>query len=175
MNRIFTTMAALLLGLLFCCTKVYACEPENLPKAGVQGFIEGIEIESVKPKTTGILPSYILMDEDVDLLLRIGVLEAGCDGVDGIANVMQVVLNRVFESDDFPGSIREVIFQTGQFCTADRLATANITPEAWEALDCVIFGDYRFNEALYFESLPGQVWSNVHDYQFTYGGHDFYK
>ena len=110
MNRIFTAAAALLLGLLLFCTEAYACEPEASPKAGFAEFMEGNEIESVEPKTKGILPCYILMDEDVDLLLRIGVLEAGCDGVDGIANVMQVVLNRVFESDDFPNSIREVMY-----------------------------------------------------------------
>lgn len=170
MKKVLLYSAALILGLLFCCLKVSACEPEEFPSAGFNEFIDEIEY-----KPTKIMPRYILMDEDVDLLLRIGVLEAGCDGVDGIANVMQVVLNRVFESDDFPSSISEVIFQTGQFCTVDKLATANITPEAWAALDCVIFGDYRSNEALYFESLPGQAWSNVHDYQFTYGGHDFYK
>ncbi len=170
MNRIFTTMAALLLGLLFYCTEVEAKAPYYLPNAGYNEFIA-----ETRCKPRHILPRYILMDDDADLLLRVGVLEAGGGDQKAIANVMQVVLNRVFETDDFPGSIHDVIFQEHQFCTASKLADADITPEAWAALDCVIFGEYTSNEALYFESLPGQVWSTVHNYQFSYGGHDFYK
>lgn len=155
-NKILTALAVLLLGLLFCCLKVDACESGTLYK--------------IEKK----LPHYILTAEDADLLLRIGQLEGGCDGVDGIAHVMQVVLNR-FESDDWPNTVPGVIFQSGQFTTADELATANITPEAWAALDCVIFGDYLWNEAIYFESLDGLTWENTHEYLFTYKGHDFYK
>lgn len=170
MNKVFVGVLAVLSGLLFCCPKVEACEDDIFPCAGFEETIKEIEVKPEK-----ILPRYILTDEDADLLLRVGVCEAGETDRDGIANVMQVVLNRVFESDDFPNSVRGVIFQDKQFSTAHMLATANVTPEAYAALDCVIFGEYKSNEALYFESLPGVVWDNVHDYQFSYGGHDFYK
>lgn len=156
-------IAALVLGLLFCCTEVQAMEPE----AGFSEFIH--EIEPI-PKQ----PNYILTDEDATMLMQVGVLEGGGSDVDAIANVMQVVLNR-FESDKFPNSISGVIFQDKQFTTAKRLAKANITPEAYAALDTVIFGEYKSNEALYFESLDGKVWEKCHTYLFSYGGHDFYK
>lgn len=173
MKKALIGTAVLIAGLFLFCTRVFACEDEEnyiLPKAGFQLFIEEIECKPIHH-----LPSYILTEEDADLLLRVGVCEAGEVDSEGIANVMQVVLNRVFESDDFPGTIEEVIFQRKQFSTAHRLAKANITPEAYEALDAVCMGEYKSNKALYFESLPGKVWSNVHDYLFTYGGHDFYK
>lgn len=152
-NKIGAVLLALVVlfsGLLFYCPKTYA---------------------ATKP----ILPHYIIRGEDVTLLLKIGVLEGGCDGVDGIGHVMQVVLNR-FESDEWPNTIEGVIFQEGQFPgTANKLASAEITPEAWAALDNVIFGDYLWNEGIYFESMDGIVWDDVHEYLFTYKGHDFYK
>lgn len=166
MKNIMTGVAALVLGLLFCCIKVEACD-EILPDAGFSEFLHEIEVD---PK----MPSYILTDEDATMLLQIGVLEAGGSDADAIANVMQVVLNR-FESDKFPNSISGVIFQDKQFCTAKRLANAVITPEAYVALDAVVFGEYKSNEGLYFESLDGMVWAKCHTYLFSYGGHDFYK
>ena len=165
MNKLLLAMAALVLGLLFYCPETLACE--DLGSAGFEAFLNEIKPE---PK---LLPHYILTDEDADLLLRVGVLEGGCDGVDGIAHVMQVVLNR-FESDAWPNTVEGVLRQSGQFTTASKLASANVTPEAYAALDCVIFGDYLWNECYYFESLDGLAFDAWADYSFSYGGHDFY-
>lgn len=185
-NNLFTAyilpiLAAVLLGLLFYCVVSEAADYE-LPEAGFIEFIEEIEPEEIifeNPHElfeTPIEPTYILSDREVDLLLQIGTLEAGCDGVDGMANVMQVILNRV-ESDTFPDTVEEVIFQTNpiQFTTASMLGTANITAEAYEALDAVVFGEYQENDTHFFESCEGKVFSSWADYSFTYGGHDFYK
>lgn len=186
-NKVLLAMAALVLGLLFYCPKSYACYGEFeaiddwAPDAGFYEFLDEIEpgeyVEPEEPPLEKNLPHYILTDEDAELLLKIGVLEGGCDGVDGIGNVMQVVLNR-FESDEFPHTIAGVIFQDGQFTTAKKLANASITPEqytdAYAALDCVIFGDYLSNECYYFESMDGLAFASWADYSFSYGGHDFY-
>ena len=175
---ILLIIAALYAGLLFYCVKSEAADYETeelylLPEAGFTEFLD--EIEPIEPEPLECIePTYILSDEDADLLLRIGVQEAGCDGVDGIANVMQVVLNRV-ESEEFPDTVEDVIFQTGQFCAASVLATANITPEAYVALDAVIFGEYQENDTHFFESCEGLVFSGWADYVFTEGGHDFYR
>ena len=168
MKKALLYFAVLIVGLLLFCPKVYACD--ELPKAGFEDYMAKIEPADI------IMPTYILSDKEADLLLRLGVLEGGEDNTEGIANTMQVVLNRV-KSEEFPNTIEEVIFQKNpiQFCTASRLAVANITPQAYQALDAVIFNDYNWNEALYFESLPGKVWGNAHDYLFSYGGQDFYK
>ena len=172
-TKLFIFMAALIAGLLFCCLKVQACDAEGgtlylLPKAGFEEYVAEIEPIEV------IMPTYVLTDDEADLLLRVGSLEGGEANKDGIAHVMQVILNRV-ESDKFPDSVEGVVFESGQFCTASQLAIANITSEAYQALDEVIFGEFGDNKALYFESLEGKAWSKCHEYLFTYGGHDFYK
>ena len=171
MKKALLYSAALIAGLLFCCIKVQACDYGTLylmPKAGFEEYMAEIEPIEV------IMPTYILSDEDADLLLRVGSLEGGEGNKDGIAHVMQVVLNRV-ASEKFPDSVEGVVFDRGQFTTAKQLAKANITPEAYQALDEVIFCEFMDNEALYFESLEGKVWSKCHEYLFSYGGHDFYK
>lgn len=168
MNKNIFALAALVSGLLFYCPEVSANE-------GFTDFINSIECEPMyEAPLEEIPPTYILTDTEVDLLLKVSSLEGGSWDQDGMAHVMQVVLNRV-EDERFPNSITEVIFEPGQFTTAERLNQATITPEAYAALDCVIFGDYVFNDCLYFESAEGIIWANCHDYQFSYGGHDFYK
>lgn len=164
--------AVLISWLLFCCPKVEASEVQTgtihlMNKAGFTEWEANVECE---PTT------YVLTEDEKDLLKRVSVLEGGEEDIEGIANVIQVVLNRV-DSGEFPDSVEEVIFQKHpiQFCTSKRLAKANVTEAAEEALNQVIFGNYTDNEALYFESMPGKVWSSIHDYLFSYGGHDFYK
>ena len=165
MNKVLLGVAVLVSGLFFCCPKVEANDPV-LPKAGFSKWESALVYDD---------PAiYILTDEEKDLLLRIGVHEGGETDPDAIAYVMQTVMNRV-EDESYPNTVEEVIFQKKQFTSARKLASANITDEAYEALYGVIMGDYVDCEALYFESLPGIVWGNIHEYQFSYGGHDFYK
>lgn len=168
MNKGVLCAAALVSGLLFCCPEVEASD-YLWPKAGFQEWEYQIECEPAKH-----LPRYFLPEEDEDLVMRIGVLEGGETDPEAIAHVIQVVMNR-FESDAFPNTISGVLYQEKQFTSVKRLHKANVTDAAKEALEAVERGDYADNEALYFESLEGKVWSNVHEYQFSYGGHDFYK
>lgn len=165
MNKALMGAGVFLLGLLLVCTKVEASD--ILPEAGFQQWESGIECE---PTT------YVLTEEEKDMLKRLGVLEGGEEDVEGIAHVMQVVLNRR-DSELFPDTIEGVIFQKHptQFTTAKRLAKANVTEAAEEALNQVVYGQYTDNEALYFESLSGKAWASVHEYLFSYGGHDFYN
>lgn len=166
MHKVLVGAAVLVSGLLFLCPQVEASD-DIWPKAGFTEWESEIE---------PIIPAYILTEEEDNLLMSIGVLEGGETDSESIADVIQVVLNRV-KSDKFPGSVAEVIFQKNptQFCTAEKLEKAVITDEAREALMAVKMGKYQTNEALYFESLPGKAWEKKHTYLFSYGGHDFYK
>lgn len=60
--------------------------------------------------------SYAYTDEDLDLLARIINAEAGCDWIPDWVQQMvgSVVINRV-NSEYFPNTIREVIYQPGQY------------------------------------------------------------
>lgn len=149
--------------LLMFSVDVYGSEA--LPTAGFYA-----DLESIEPSE----PIYILTEEEQLLLKQIGVHEAGEMDVEGIAHVMQVVLNRC-DDERFPDTVSEVLFQKHQFTTAKQLARMKTTEAADEALSDVMFGEYTHNEALYFESLKGKAWVRCHDYLFSYGGHDFYK
>ena len=175
MNKGFVGMAVLVAGLLFYCPKVEATGGiDNLPTAGFQEFLAEIECEPIYEKPEEEPRSYILTEEDADLLLRVGVCEAGETDPEAIADVIQVVLNRTF-SEKFPNSVYGVVYQDKQFSCTGRLAMANITTQAEDALMLVVYGDNKTNDALYFESLPGKVWEGKYEYLFSYGGHDFYK
>lgn len=176
MNKVFVGVLAVLSGLLFYCPKVEACEV--LPMAGFQEFLYGDGAmgnagyeEINEPKE---LPAYYISETDKERLLQIASLEAGNQGVDGMAYVMQTVLNRVFDPD-FPMTVEGVLFQENQFTTASKLDNANIVDGAEDAFYLVTEGEYKVSEALYFESMPGTVWAGCHEYLFTYEGHDFYK
>ena len=172
MKRLLLTLAVIFSCFLFIKTNASAEEVPTLPQAGYPAWAE--EIETNMNYISTEYPRYFLSEEDEDLLLRVAVLEAGESDVEGIAHVMQVVLNR-WDSDLFPNEIRDVVFQPGQFSTAHRLGEANITEAAGAALESVVWGEYLHNKALYFESLPGVVWGSYHKYLFSYGGHDFYE
>ena len=135
----------------------------DLPKAGFYADLEA-----------PVEPYYILTEEEQLLLKQIGVHEAGEIDEEGIAHVMQVVMNRC-EDERFPDTVKEVLFQKHQFTTAKQLARVKTTEAADNALESVMYGEYTENEALYFESLKGKAWSRIHTYLFSYGGHDFYK
>lgn len=185
---ILLTIAVLLSGLLFYCVKSSACEATTdvlyfMPKSGFDKYLSdliyyethNVTIEEAEPELDVIYPTYYLTDREVDLLLRVAVLEAGGTDPKSIGMVMQIVLNRV-ASPNFQNTIEEVIFQKNpiQFTTASKLAAANITPAAYVALDSVIFGEFDYFEAIYFESDPDLRWHGWCDYVMSYGGHDFY-
>lgn len=151
------------IGLLLFSIDVHGSEA--LPTAGFYA-----DLESIEPAE----PIYILTEEEQLLLKQIGVHEAGEVDEEGIAHVMQVVMNRC-EDERFPDTVSEVLFQKHQFTSAKQLARVKTTEAADNALNSVILGEYTENEALYFESLKGKAWIRCHDYLFSYGGHDFYK
>jgi len=118
--------------------------------------------------------TYELNEYEQELLMKIGVHEAGQIDEEGIAHVMQVVINRM-EDERFPDTVEDVLFQKGQFTSRKALNKVKTTEAAENALESVMLGEYTDNEALYFESLKGRAWARIHKYLFSYGGHDFYK
>ena len=93
--------------------------------------------------------------DDQTLLAAIIYCEAGNQPHDGKVGVGAVILNRV-RSGSFPNSIREVIYQAGQFGPAitgkfDRvLASGNIPAECYQAAADALAGYNPIGDALYF-------------------------
>ena len=83
------------------------------------------------------------------------------------------------QSDEFPGTIEEVVFQRGQFTpTAEggRYWTTEPDGECYEALELIESGWDESRGALYFESCDGDTWHSRNlEKIFEYGNHKFYK
>ena len=116
--------------------------------------------------------------EEEELLLQIAMAEAEGEPTEGKAMVMMVVLNRT-NSDDFPDSIGEVIFQDGQFAVMEengRFYTTVPNEDCYRALELVESGWDESNGALYFESSKTDGWHARNlEFLFAVGEHRFYK
>ena len=98
--------------------------------------------------------SYSL--EDKELLYRIVHHEAGNQDLDGCRLVCDVVLNRV-ESKRFPNTVKDVIFQKGQFTTARALYSIDVTSiseKVKNAVDQELGGRRLDGQSLFFARKP---------------------
>ena len=165
-----------LVGVLSFSTQVKGSSG-SYGSAGFCKFLDDIDVTDCRPKMEVheiSIYTYELDEYEQELLMKIGVHEAGQIDEEGIAHVMQVVLNRR-EDERFPDTVEEVLFQKGQFTSRKSLNKVKTTEAAENALESVMLGEYTDNEALYFESLKGRAWARIHKYLFSYEGHVFYK
>lgn len=165
-------------------------ETYSRPTAGasaqLQTFIlQSIEAENTpepdsvpvkKPKAEE--PAWTLSKTDKRILKKIAMAEAEGESTEGKALVMLTALNRR-EDDEFPDTIKEVVFQKNQFSTTfegGRYWTTEPDKDCEAALEMVMDGWDESRGALYFESCRGTSWHERHlQYLYTVGGHRFYK
>ncbi len=116
--------------------------------------------------------------EDAQMLMKIAQAEAGNQGVEGMAAVMRVVLNRV-SSPNYPDSVEEVITQPYQFETYGNgmFDDAEPTTECHLALadlerGCGLSADKKI---MGFETVVnGESLKRYFDYAYTIKDHNFY-
>lgn len=117
-------------------------------------------------------------DSDGEILKQIAMAEAEGESVEGKALVMRVVLNRV-QSDSFPDSVQDVVFQEGQFEPVWNGRYYSVEPDegCLEAYEMILDGWDESDGALYFVAADCQNhWHrNNLTYLFTVGNHEFYK
>ena len=128
---------------------------------------------------------YNLSEEDYKVLLRIVEAEAGGEDIEGRMLVASVVLNRV-ESDDFPDTVKEVVFQkengTAQFSPAysGRYDRVTVSEATIEAVERVLNGEDLSCGALYFaarkraDSDSMRWFDEKLTFLFAHGGHEFF-
>lgn len=92
---------------------------------------------------------YHFTEEEEWLMVRVAMLEGGNQGIEGIAMIYRVILNRL-ESPKWPDTIREVIFQPNQFTVANRVQYANPNEDCYEALELVKRGWDESNGVMHF-------------------------
>ena len=126
----------------------------------------------------GTIESMDLDSEDSYLLAKIAMAEAEGEDIEGKALVMLVVLNRV-RSDEFPDSIKEVIFQECQFSPINNGRYDMVEPDSgcYKALELIQIERWDESQgALYFESKSESDWHRKHlEFLFQHGNHFFYK
>lgn len=146
---------------------------ETAPKTAIP--IE--EVQIIVPTTeTPRIANITLTAEEEQLLMRVASCEAGNQGWQGMALVMNVVLNR---RAAWGMSIHDVIYAKGQFSVigCDKWNNGFIATEAPIALQAVKDGWDGSQGALFFCAPSGrsQWMATTRQYLFTAWGHEFYK
>lgn len=103
------------------------------------------------------------INEDDYLLAKIAMAEAESEDTKGKALVMLVVMNRVLD-DEFPDTIKEVIFQKGQFSPIRNGRYNRVEPnrDCYEALRLIRDKGWDGSEgATYFESRSNSTWHGM--------------
>lgn len=98
--------------------------------------------------------------DDVSLLAALIYCEAGNQSREGKVAVGAVVMNRI-ASSSYPGSIREVIYQSGQFSPAgsgwlDQVLACGAPSDCYEAAQAALNGENPVPGALYFNTSAGK-------------------
>lgn len=114
-----------------------------------------------------------LTSEEVDLLAKIVMLEAGGESVEGQEAVVEVIFNRMVD-ECFQGSLEEVLSKKGQFSTWTSRNKAEPTDEVYTSIDSVLRGysDILPYETVYFRAKRCGNYKSSKQ-QCTIGGHYF--
>ena len=116
-------------------------------------------------------------EEESYLLVKLAMAEAESEDTEGKALVMLVVLNRVCD-EEFPDTVKEVIYQPGQFRTISNGRFDRVEPDAdcWAALDLILHDKWDEScGATYYENGSGSTWHSRHlTFLFRHGRHYFY-
>ena len=134
--------------------------------------------KSIKDPYQPIVTSLDWSAEESYLLAKLAMAEAESEDTEGKALVMLVVLNRVWDDEEFPNTIEEVIYQPRQFSPISNGRFDRVEPDAdcWAALDLIM--QDRWDEsygATYFESKSESTWHSENlTFLFRHGKHYFY-
>ena len=95
-----------------------------------------------------------------DLLAALIYCEAGNQSYDGMVAVGAVVMNRV-NSDSFPSTVSDVIYQDGQFTPAysgalDSALANGVPSTCYDAAAAALNGENPVGDALYFNAGSGE-------------------
>ena len=123
-----------------------------------------------------------LSQDERQVLLRIVQAEAGTCDEEGKLLVANVILNRM-ESDEFPDTVREVVYQKSQFSPVmnGTINTCKITEETESAVSRALNGEDISDGALYFMNRSKSASRNVRwfdtklEFLFKHGEHEFFK
>lgn len=136
-------------------------------EAGAELYIKCLDIDST-------IEGYTITEEEADLLKRIAMSEAGNQGVSGMWLVMSVVINRV-EADEWPDTIKEVIYQERQFASVKNGSFDKAIPseDAAEALALIEIGQIA-PDIIGFETVGNNKLEAYFMKAYDFKDHQFY-
>lgn len=126
--------------------------------------------EAVASECPGRYGAIHLTDAETDTLARVIWLEARGEPFDGQQAVAEVVFNRIL-SPAFPDTLDEVIYQEGQFSTAERIQSAEPTEAQYIAISTALSGPSVLPLEVVFFSQKGEndnVWGTIGGHVFCY-------
>lgn len=178
-SKVFACLV-LFFGMIFCPVlemeaedsfefTTYEAERKNTPCISyldARPVIEIKELTHAEDPTEAEIEEEIRFDE-MEMIAQLVMAEAGNQDLAGKRYVVDVVLNRV-DSDDFPNTVEEVIFQKNQFSVIENGAFDKagwiITEECYEAVKLEY--EERLNyDILYFSRGPSKYASNHFKHQ----------
>ena len=115
-------------------------------------------------------PGLTLTMDDLDLLAKVVWVEAQGESFEGQQAVAEVVLNRL-SSENFPNTMRDVIYAEGQFRSAAYLEDATPWQVQYEAIESALYGPYVLPmDVMYFARQPANynVWGTIGGHVFCY-------
>ena len=115
-------------------------------------------------------PDVELSEEDMRLFAKLLWLECRGESYDGQQAVAEVILNRLV-SEDFPNTIRGIIYAEGQFPCTDDIPEATPTQTQYEAIDRALNGPYILPmEVIFYAKFKENknFWGQIGDHYFCY-------
>lgn len=150
--------------------------PIMLPETTAEEIPTEIPETSLAPLILPNTARVSLTAEEENLLVRVASLEAGNQGWQGMALVMNVILNR---RQAWGKSITELVYDKGQFSVVgcEKWNNGFTVPESLTALAAVKDGWDGSQGALFFCAPSGrsQWMATTRQYLFTAYGHEFYR
>ena len=112
--------------------------------------------------------------DEAQLLMQTAQAEAGNQGEDGMWLVMSCIVNRV-ENEDFPDSVKEVVYQEGQFSTVESgaIKKVEISSDCHLALARIEKGEVA-DFIVAFENKRSKSLDKYFSSAFVYRDHRFY-
>lgn len=126
--------------------------------------------EAIASECPGRYGAIHLTDAETDTLARVIWLEARGEPFEGQQAVADVVFNRML-SPAFPDTLDEVIYQEGQFSTAERVQSAEPTEAQYIAISTALSGPSILPLEVVFFSQKGEndnVWGTIGGHVFCY-------
>lgn len=115
-------------------------------------------------------PGLELTDEEVELLARMVWVEAQGEPVEGQQAVAEVVLNRI-AADNFPDTLKGVVYAEGQFRSTEYLHDAKPTQTQYDAVERALNGPYVVPKDVVFfatYAVNKSVWGKIGGHTFCY-------